>query len=224
MRNIYKCRVCGAYTEEPIHCGTPAQLLLEADRRVRLSKLLSYILRHDPSSVGISLDEEGWVPIEVLVRAIRDRWRCSNYSWLTSEHIVAVALLDPKGRFELRGGAIRARYGHSRSVRVNIRYPVDRTVRVLYHGTEKRYLKSILSEGIKPMKRLYVHLSATVSDACAVGRRHGPEPVVLVVDAECVRLHRYVLKASPRVYLTEFVEPECIKSVLSCGEASSEPP
>ena len=198
--------------------------MLEAGRRVRLSKLLSYVLRHDPSSIGISLDDEGWVPIKVLARAIRDRWRRSNYSWLTTEHIVAVVLLDPRGRFELRGDAIRARYGHSRGVRVNIKYPIDKTVKLLYHGTEKRCLESILSEGIKPMKRQYVHLSITPFDACAVGRRHGPEPVVLVVDAECVRLHRDILKASPRVYLTEFVEPECIKSVLSCGEASSEPP
>jgi putative RNA 2'-phosphotransferase len=46
MRNIYRCRVCGKYTESPVHCGVEAELFLDAKRRVMLSKLMSGLLRH----------------------------------------------------------------------------------------------------------------------------------------------------------------------------------
>jgi putative RNA 2'-phosphotransferase len=35
------------------------------------SKKLSYILRHDPASVGLTLDEKGWVNVDALLKATR---------------------------------------------------------------------------------------------------------------------------------------------------------
>ncbi len=35
--------------------------------RVRLSKFLSLVLRHDPAAAGVTLDEEGWVSIDELL-------------------------------------------------------------------------------------------------------------------------------------------------------------
>lgn len=34
----------------------------------KISKFLSYVLRHQPDSVGIRLDNEGWTDITVLLR------------------------------------------------------------------------------------------------------------------------------------------------------------
>jgi hypothetical protein len=36
---------------------------------VRLCKRLSYVLRHRPDSVGLSLDDAGWVEVEALLSA-----------------------------------------------------------------------------------------------------------------------------------------------------------
>ncbi|MEJ2802347.1 RNA 2'-phosphotransferase [Comamonadaceae bacterium PP-2] len=33
------------------------------------SKFLSYVLRHEPQSVGLSLDTEGWVGVDALIAA-----------------------------------------------------------------------------------------------------------------------------------------------------------
>lgn len=33
----------------------------------KISKLLSYILRHQPESIGITLDSDGWVNIDMLI-------------------------------------------------------------------------------------------------------------------------------------------------------------
>ncbi len=218
MKPVYRCRVCGCFTEESVHCGVSAELVLDGYRRVRLSKLMAFLLRHCPQCVGLEMDRGGWVSIEELARAIRERWRNRDeYSWVEPLHILAVALTDPKGRYEVRDGFIRARYGHNAELRVSIDYDVDKTSRTLFHGTSSRFLESILREGIKPMKRAYVHLSTSVRDACLVGSRHGGNPVVLVIDANCVRMHGFeIMIASHSVRVTKFVPRECIVEVREC--------
>ena len=52
----------------------------------------------------------------------------------------------------------------------------------LYHGTADRFLNSIMEEGLKPMSRLYVHLSTDIETAIRVGKRHG-NPVVLKIHS-----------------------------------------
>jgi len=45
--------------EEERHCGRPAAAVLEGRTRLKISKLLSLALRHDPSALGLRLDKEG---------------------------------------------------------------------------------------------------------------------------------------------------------------------
>ncbi len=210
-RPVYRCRVCGAYTEEPVHCGVPAELLLDPGRRTRLSRLMSGLLRHFPGEAGLVLDGEGFVELEELYRAIRYRWRRGDYSWVRREHLEAVAALDPKGRFEVRGGRIRAVYGHS--VDVEPRYERVILDGVLYHGTSRNRLPGIMEKGLLPMKRRYVHLTSSLEEAWRRAKSRG-RPVVLVVDA--ARLSREVglYRAGRLVYLARRVPPGFIVRVL----------
>ena len=114
----------------------------------------------------------------------RYKWRNRElYQWVRREHIVAIALLDPKGRFELRNNRIRARYGHS--IKVDIKYRREYPQK-LYHGTSTDKLNSILKKGLKPMKRLYVHMTTNLEEAIDNARRHG-KPVILEIDTECLK-------------------------------------
>jgi len=186
--------------------------------RLRLSKLVSYILRHDPWSVGLSIDKEGWVSISELVKAIKERWiRRELYQWVTEEHVIALAELDHRGRFEIRSGMIRAKYGHNKALNISIKYADDNEVRTLYHGTIKDNVKNILSDGIKSMRRKYVHLATDVSTACEIGSRHGRDAVYIVIDAECLRREGHkVMIASRAIRLTDYVPPKCIKEIKEC--------
>ncbi len=214
MRHIYRCLGEERLVEDPAECRSGARLVLDGARRARLSKLMSGLLRHFPGEAGLVLDEEGWVSIDELARAIKERWRNREaYAWLRPEHVLAVAMLDPKGRFEVRGERIRARYGHSVPVRIG--YEEDRDSRTLYHGTTEKSYRSIVREGVKPGKRLWVHLSTDLEDATETGRRHGGKVVVLVIDAECLRKRGFrIYKASNRVRLVKHVPPECIARAL----------
>lgn len=177
---------------------------LKSRERVKISKLMSYILRHAPWEFGVDVDEAGFVSLDELIKALR-----KVHPWIEEKHVLWIVENDPKGRFEIRGNKIRARYGHTFDVSLDHEEDVD--VKVLYHGTPRRNLEKILREGIKSMKRKFVHLTTSKKEAYETGRRYGRDVVVILVDAECLRKKGYrIYKAGKNVRIVEFVPPECI--------------
>jgi len=142
----------------------------------RTSKLLSYVLRHRPDSVGISLDENGWVDLEVLIQALQ-----SDGKSVSLELIERVVETNDKKRFVIRDGKIRANQGHSIDVELNL--PATMPPDCLYHGTSTKNLEPIKASGLVRMNRQHVHLSLDRATALSVGQRHG-KPVVLTVKAK----------------------------------------
>ncbi len=209
MKGLYKCKG-GGYAEEPSECPSGVEEWLPGSLRVKLSKLVSGILRHFPDSYGVKVDDKGWASIDELVEALK---RLPGYKWVERWHIEALAALDPKGRFEVREGRIRARYGHT--IKVEVEPLPGEPPRVLYHGTVAGNLPSIRAKGVLPMRRLMVHLSATIEQAVEVGRRHGSDVVVLEVDVGCLREKGLEpAMASKAVYVVDWVPPECIRRVI----------
>ena len=68
-----------------------------------------------------------------------------------------------KVRFELKDDKIRALYGHSYYYSSNLFTKIHKTASkppaILYHGTSPSAAKNIMSEGLRPINRQYVHLS-----------------------------------------------------------------
>lgn len=81
---------------------------------VKRSKFLSLVLRHDPSAIGIGLDEAGWVDVDVLLEAIRNK-----SPGFTREVLDEVVATNEKRRFAFSddGERIRASQGHSIGVK-----------------------------------------------------------------------------------------------------------
>lgn len=90
--------------------------------------------------------------------------------------------VSEKKRHELFNGKIRALYGHS--VPQKIIKEVNTPPSILYHGTARHLVEQIISEGLKPMARQYVHLSVDIDTAKLVGKRKDSTPIVLVIHAE----------------------------------------
>ncbi len=175
------------------------------DRLKQTSKFLSYVLRHNPDALGLSLDPGGWADVETLIERARDDGRTLGRSRI--EHVIAAG---DKTRFTLSddGTKIRANYGHSIDVDLDLQpTPPDGP---LYHGTTHSALDSIREEGLRPQSRQYVHLSPTREEAESVGRRHGP-PVVLSVDAPALHEDGHTLyRSTDTVWLTRHVPPSFI--------------
>ena len=116
---------------------------MDKRRHIKISKFLSYVLRHHPDSFGIKLDGGGRADIEKLIqKADRKGMR------LKHDEIRTVVKENDKQRFSLSedGLKIRANYGHS--ISVNLGYSPVEPPDVLYHGTSARDLKAICTNGL----------------------------------------------------------------------------
>lgn len=83
--------------------------MLSAVDLVKVSKRLSYVLRHRPDSVGLVLAEGGWVAIDELLAAL-----ARGGTRLSLEELETVVASNDKRRFTIEGGRIRANQGHSK--------------------------------------------------------------------------------------------------------------
>ncbi len=145
----------------------------------KLSKEISYALRHAPWEYELELDSEGFVPVEQLINAINESGNYDRPITISDlEHIIEIS---DKKRHEIQGDKIRALYGHSIPMHISkeVIVPPD----ILYHGTTHKALDSILNAGLKPMGRQYVHLSVDTDTAMQVGKRRDRSPVLLKIDS-----------------------------------------
>lgn len=169
-----------------------------------LSKLMSLILRHRPGDFGLALDEEGFVPFDDLLAAVREEPR---WAGTTPDHIRQVIAESDKKRFELVGDAVRACYGHT--VVAKVAYPVAEPPEKLWHGTPRSAVPAIRREGLRPMKRQYVHLSATLDIARRVGRRRDTAPFLFTVRTAAAHAAGVVFhKANDLIWLVRQLPPE----------------
>ena len=174
---------------------------MKQDLKVRVSKYMSYLLRHDPEN--LKMDRHGFVFVDELLEKLNERFE------IDKEIILEIVERSDRKRFEMLGDRIRALYGHT--IPMKLELEEDRVVEVLYHGTTPDAASRILKVGLKPMKRRWVHLSPTVEIAREVGLRRTRNPVILEVDVEearrdGVRFYKatdkvYVCNAIPRRYI-----------------------
>src|SRR6201993_1922440 len=170
---------------------------------LQLSKFLSFVLRHRPDSIGISLDSQGWVLVDDLIAKSQ-----AAGTHFTREDLLHVVETSDKNRFSLSADTrmIRAAQGHS--VTVDLGLTPQEPPPILYNGTATRFVASSLAEGLKPKSRQQVHLSPDETTAQRVGQRHG-KATILKVDA--LTMHRQGFKfflADNGVWLTDQVPPE----------------
>ena len=170
---------------------------------IETSRFLSLVLRHRPETIGISLDENGWVETTELLE------KCRRFgSPITEKELGEIVETNDKKRFVIQEGKIRASQGHS--VNVDLGLDSIKPPERLYHGTATRFVDSILREGLQSRSRLHVHLSETVGVAMKVGRRHGDPVVFEVATGAMFRGGKEFYQSENGVWLTETVSPEFI--------------
>jgi putative RNA 2'-phosphotransferase len=123
--------------------------MLSKEETTRISKQLSYVLRHNPGAIGIRLDEQGWTAVEELIEKMQKNEPAFNVKIL--KHIVDT---NSKKRFAFNedGTRIRASQGHS--VEVDLNYTESLPPDYLFHGTTGKHMSSILKEGLQRMNSI----------------------------------------------------------------------
>jgi putative RNA 2'-phosphotransferase len=170
----------------------------------QISKLISYVLRHKPEELGLTLDVNGWVEVDDLLRAIQTRH--PNFHRADLDQLVRES---DKSRFIIEGSRIRANQGHS--VEVDLNLQPQTPPNTLYHGTSQLNLPLIQRDGISKMARHHVHLSPDLETAKIVGSRRKGQLVILSVDSGAMASQGLeFFRSDNGVWLTSHVDPKWI--------------
>jgi putative RNA 2'-phosphotransferase len=176
---------------------------------VMLSKRVARILRHRPDSAGVKLDRHGWCDVDALLRGL-----AAAGSPVSRADLEQMVRDNDKQRFVLEGHRIRAAQGHSvRDVEpvLRVKKPLSR----LFHGTVEANLVRIERQGLLPMRRHHVHLSADEATARLVGGRRGV-PIVLVIDSARMERDGHTFFVSDNgVWLVDAVPPQYLSRIAT---------
>lgn len=173
----------------------------------KLSKEVSYALRHAPWEYELELDEQGWVEIDQLMQALH---QSPEWQEVGLDDLRKMIVKSEKKRHEINGNSIRALYGHSIPMKIVKEAAIP--PKYLYHGTAHKFLPKIEAMGLSPMSRQYVHLSEDIETATLVGKRKDKQPIILVIDTENARAKGTTFYlGNEKVWLADSIPPEFIE-------------
>jgi putative RNA 2'-phosphotransferase len=165
----------------------------------KLSKFLSYVLRHDPKKLNLTMDKQGWVSVAQLLENLDD---------ISVEILEEVVAENDKKRFAFNEDKTKIRANQGHSIAIELNYSPVEPPEFLFHGTAIKNMDSIKKSGIIKGNRHQVHLSLDKETATNIGKRHG-KPVILVVQSKAMHEAGYQFFVSENgVWLTEFVPAE----------------
>ncbi len=204
MEDLRICPTHGFYRGEICKCGYKGEIILRKEKVEKLGRFISGVLRHFPDKFGLEMDKNGWVDFAKLVKIVGRKYRWAN-RWV----VKALIYSDKKGRYELNGDKIRARYGHSVDVELSDMPEAEEDL--LYYGTSEEESIRLLELGIKPVKQSYVHLSTTIEKSEEVARLRTDEPIILEIDARRAREDGIrLIKVNENIVLAKEIPPQYI--------------
>jgi putative RNA 2'-phosphotransferase len=173
---------------------------MEEKNKNKISKHLSFILRHKPEEIGLILDDEGWANVNELIEKINNAGVT-----LTFEDLKEIVDTNDKKRFVFSNDfySIRANQGHS--IEVDLKLEPLTPPAILYHGTAEKNIASILEKGILKQDRNYVNLSADIDTATKVGMRYGKPVIIEVLALDMHKNGCLFYLSNNNVWLTNFV-------------------
>jgi len=176
----------------------------ETDKK-RIGKFLSLVLRHQPETIGIELDEQGWANVKELIE------KCKKHRYhFSMEDLIEIVETNDKKRYSFneKRNKIRANQGHSIDINLALQ-PVE-PPEYLYHGTAKRFLSSIREKGILKGTRQHVHLSKELDTAVKVGARHGKPAILTILSGQMYREGIQFYCSDNGVWLTDYIDVKYI--------------
>lgn len=172
-----------------------------------ISQYLSFILRHKPEEIGLTLNREGWANIGELI----SKSQPVKNVVLDEEIIKKIVSNSDKKRFQISddGKYIRAVQGHSTpNVDITLKTLVPPTY--LYHGTAHRFIHAIKEQGLISKDRQYVHLTENKDTALSVGARYGKAEILAIHALEMHKNGFEFFQAENGVWLVKHVPIEFI--------------
>jgi putative RNA 2'-phosphotransferase len=208
---LSECDEHGYYRGEscPV-CNKKGKFLMNDQELNSLSRIIAGSLRHFPEKLGLMMDGKGWVDISSLIDAIGTSR--SGFNWLRVHHIEALVATDPRERYQIDGGMIRATYGHTIDVNLDD-LPIAEIDEFYYPVTEEE-IDIIIEGGLHPTDRKKVHLSGSIEKAIEAGKVRTENPLLLRIDgAKAKKDGIEIYHAGKDVYIADEIDAKYISQV-----------
>ena len=190
--------------------GEEGVLVMSPRHLDQFGRIMAGVLRHFPDKFDLEMDKQGWVEATEFVEAVKLQRR--HFHFLETKHLQAVVETDPKGRYQLNSGRLRATYAHTLDLDLDL--PTDQNPEHLYFACSQEDSDEYLEHGLYPGDRNMVHLSSTRLNALEAGRHIIGKPIVLLADVRAVEgAGHEIMKACKTVYLTKDIPGEFLKKL-----------
>tara|TARA_B100000900_G_scaffold66190_1_gene51372 strand:+ start:23864 stop:24508 length:645 start_codon:yes stop_codon:yes gene_type:complete len=191
-------------------CNEEGKFIMSDRESNSLGRILALVLRHAPEKFNVEMDINGWVNTRELSDSISNQRK--RYHWLRGWHFSAIANADEKGRYQVEGEMIRATYGHS--IELELDLPTDDIPEGLFWPCEEEQVATIMELGITAGDRKHVHLSKTIINAMEAGRVRIHRPAIIEVDTtRAIADGHIVYRAGKTVFLVDEVPGEYLYRV-----------
>ena len=203
---IRECEEHGYFRNERCpYCGEEGKFIMSDFEVEKIGRTLAGILRH--GKYNLRMDSQGYVSTRDVLDKIKDL--NPRMGWLRIRHLEALVDTDPKGRYSISAGKIRATYGHT--IALDIKLDCENIPEELFYPTNEEEVEDLLENGIVPGDRSMVHLSRTFQDAMRAGLVHTEDPIILGIDTDiCMDAGYDIGKAARTVYLCRNVPAEAL--------------
>ncbi len=178
---------------------------MNEQHKKKTSKFLSYVLRHHPELIDLTLDEQGWANVDELITK-----STNDSQGFTFEELNEIVETNDKKRFIFNEDKTRIRANQGHSIDIDLALKPQQPPEFLYHGTAQNNVDSILEKGIEKRSRQHVHLSMDKETATKVGMRHGKPIILTIRTAEMSKDGILFYLSENNVWLTEFVDAKYI--------------
>ena len=200
-------------------CNKEGKFLMSENEMNSLSRIIAGTLRHFPEKLGVMMDGKGWVDISDLIDAIGTGR--SGFKWLRNRHIEALVNTDPRGRYQIDGGMIRATYGHTIDVNLDDLPKAD--LDKYYYPVTEEEADIILEGGLHPIDRKKVHLSGSIKKAVEAGKVRTQKPLILVIDGKkAIKDGLKIYQAGKDVYITDKIDADYISKLKESESKETE--
>ena len=192
------------------YCSEDGELVMSPPHLDQFGRIMAGVLRHFPDRFELEMDQQGWIGASEFIESLKHQRR--HFDYLTMDHLQAAVDTDPKGRYQLVDGRLRATYAHSLELELDL--PTDGVPEHLYFACSQEDSEEYLEQGLYPLDRQMVHLSGTRLNALEAGRHIIGKPVVLLVDVRAAEeAEQPIMKAGTTVYITHEVPASCLRKL-----------
>lgn len=177
-----------------------------------LARMLTYMLGHRPDEFGLVLDDDGFVPLKQLHRALAAE---PGWGFVRRHHLEELVALATPSPFEIRSEEIRALIPRPARLR---RPPGEAPPALLYLAIPPKAHHRVWEEGLKPLPGRELLLATGPELALRLGRRRSPQPVLITVQAQAAAragivfqgygAELYLAPALPREFLQMPAPPQ----------------